>query len=180
MDCKSFDKKKMFYLYGELSNEERDAVRNHLESCPRCRVELDGLKQTLELLKETPEAVPSEECLSTIRGIARERKAAGILTRLRGILISQNAFVRRPALVTAAAAGIILVSFYCLLHFREPATSLNWEDPFFEQRIAQVEESLEFMVYDTGDEFYEQDTFEDNLDIIEEEINWLAEEIESV
>ena len=180
MDCKGFDKKKVFYLYGELSNEEQDAVRDHLGSCPRCRVELDGLKQTLELLKEAPEAIPSEECLGTIRGLAREKKAAGILPRLREIFIPQNVFVRRPVLVTAAAAGIILVSFYCLLHFREPVTSFKWEDSFFEQRIAQVEESLEFPVYDTGDEFYEQDTFEDNLDRIEEEVNWLAEEMGSV
>jgi anti-sigma factor RsiW len=180
MDCRGFDKKKMLYLYGELSNEERDAVRDHLESCPRCRVELDGLKQTLELLKRAPEAVPSEECLGTIRGLARERKAVGVLHRLRGIFIPQNVFVKRPVLVTAAAAGIILVSCYCLLHFREPVMSLRWEDPFFEQRIAQVEESLEFLTYDTGDEFYELDTFEDNLDRIEEEVNWLVEEIESV
>ena len=181
MDCKGFDKKKMFYLYGELSNEERDAIKNHLESCPRCTVELDELKQTLELLKRAPEAIPSEECLGTIRELARERKAAGILCRLKGIFIPQNVFVKRPVLVTAAvAAGIILVSFYCLLHFREPVTSLRWEDPFFEQRIAQVEESLEFLVYDTEDEFYELDTFEDNLDRIEEEVNWLVEEIESV
>ena len=181
MDCRSFDKKKMLYLYGELPNEERDAVRDHLESCSLCRVELNGLKQTLGLLKETPEAVPSEECLNTIRGLARERKPAGIGRRLKEIFIPQNVSVRRPVLVTAAtAAGIILVSFYCLLHFRELATSLRWEDPFFEQRIAQVEESLEFLTYDTEDEFYEQDTFEDNLDRIEEEVNWLVEEIESV
>ena len=180
MDCRSFDKKKMLYLYGELSNEERDAIKNHLESCPLCRVELDGLKQTLELLKRAPEAVPSEECLGTIRKLARERKAAGILPRLREIFTPQDVFVRRPVLVTATAAGIILVSFYCLLHFREPVTSLRWEDPFSEQRIAQVEESAEFLVYDTGDEFYELETFEDILDRIEEEVNWLAEEIESV
>jgi hypothetical protein len=171
----------MLYLYGELAEGERNIVKAHLESCSLCRAEFDRLEQTKELLKGSSEAVPSEECLSTIRGLARERKPAGIGHRLKEMFVPQDVFVRRPVLVTAVtAAGIILVSFCCLLHFREPATSLKWEDPFFEQRIAQVEENLEFLAYDTGDEFYELDTLEDNLDKVEEEINQLTEEMESV
>lgn len=144
MDCKLFDEKKLLYMSGELSSEERDAVRNHLESCSRCKLEFQALEETMGLVKELPHRDPSEDCLAGIRQAAREREAGGMLRRLKDMFTPQEVFVRRPALMGAlAVVTVVVVSLYLLVRLKEPVTSLEWEDLFFEQKIAQLEESLE-------------------------------------
>ena len=185
VDCKIFDEKKILYLYGELIPEEQDAIRSHLESCSHCGVEFQRLKETLELLKDLPEVVPSESSLANIRRFAGKEQASSILEKFRGAFTLPGLLLKRPAIAGAVAVvAIVFLSVY-LLHLgepvREPVTSLQWEDPFFEERIAQVEESLELLSYgyDTEEELYQPDTFEDRLNRIEEEVNQLIEEIES-
>ncbi len=188
MDCKSFDEKKILYLYGELIPEEQDAIRSHLESCSHCGVEFQRLKETLELLKDLPEVVPSESCLAKIRRFAEKEEASSILEKFRGAFTLRAPVLKRPAIAGAAAVvAIVFLSVY-LLHLGEPVrepvasvTSLQWEDPLFEQKIAQVGEDLELLSYgyDTEEELYEPDTFEDRLNRVEEEVNQLIEEIES-
>ena len=182
MDCKRFEEKKILYLYGELIPDEQDAIKNHLESCSNCRVEFQRLKQTLELLEDLPEVAPPESTLANIRRLAGRREAGSILQKLREVFTLPGAFGRRPAIAGAiAVVATVLVSFY-LLDLRGPVTSLAWEDPVFEERIAQVEEGLELLSYDydTEEEWYQNDTFEDRLNTIEEELDELTEEIESV
>lgn len=181
MDCKSFEEKKILYLYGELISEEQDAIRSHLESCSHCRVEFQRLKETLELLKDLPEVALSESSLANIRRLAEKEEAGGILQKFRGVFTLPGLLLKRPAIAGAVAVVAVVLASFCFLHFREPVTSLQWEDPFFEERIAQVEESLGLLSYgyDTEEELYEPDTFEDRLNRIEEEVDQLIEEIES-
>lgn len=40
------------YLLGELSGEEEGELERHLQECPRCRDELERLRQTHTLLGE--------------------------------------------------------------------------------------------------------------------------------
>ncbi len=184
MDCKLFDEKKILYLYGELITEEQDAIRSHLESCSHCGVEFQRLKETLELLKDVPKVAPSESSLADIRRLAEKEEAGGMLQKFRGVFTLPGPVLKRPAIAGAVAAVAVVLASFCFLHFREPVTSvtsLQWEDPFFEERIAQLEESLELLSYgyDTEEELYEPDTFEDRLNGIEEEVNQLIEEIDS-
>ncbi|HEY3117458.1 MAG TPA: zf-HC2 domain-containing protein, partial [Chloroflexota bacterium] len=45
-------------LDGQLSENERSIVEEHLASCPECLRELDELRQTVTLLRALPAAVP--------------------------------------------------------------------------------------------------------------------------
>ena len=52
------------YLLGELSDEEEHELEHHLEECPRCRNELDRVRQTHTLLRELALSEPPAELKS--------------------------------------------------------------------------------------------------------------------
>ena len=181
MDCKSFSENKILYLYGELTSEEKIALKTHLESCSHCRLEFQGLRQTAGLLKELEEKTPSEKCLSNIRHLVRESDTS-LLKKFAEMFVFQKVLAKQTILATCAVAAIVLVCIYTKVHFREVVTCPEWEDLFLEEKLSQVEEDVELALsdYSIVDELYEPDTFEDKLNRIEEEVNELHDEIKSV
>ncbi|MFA5301603.1 MAG: zf-HC2 domain-containing protein [Bacteroidales bacterium] len=47
MDCKSTEKKLIFFIENSLNQEESVLVATHLEQCPECRAKLEFLKEIL-------------------------------------------------------------------------------------------------------------------------------------
>jgi anti-sigma-K factor RskA len=94
------------YVTGDLTEEARSPVEDHIASCAICAAEVQGLTDVLERAKELPRSIePTPEAWAAIRSeivgeqshaIAREERAIGI-------------FGRRPLLVSAAAAAVIAV-----------------------------------------------------------------------
>jgi hypothetical protein len=54
-------------LEGDLPGEEEEAVRAHLESCARCRAELDALRLTVAALRRLPQLPPPAAILGGVR-----------------------------------------------------------------------------------------------------------------
>ena len=59
------------YLLGELSDEEEHELEHHLEECPRCRNELDRVRQTHTLLRQLALSEPPAELKSRTMAQAR-------------------------------------------------------------------------------------------------------------
>ena len=66
-NCKTFEKKLVAYIHGELSERDFQTVGAHLETCGSCRAELETLRATLDLLGEALEAASAPEELSAWR-----------------------------------------------------------------------------------------------------------------
>jgi anti-sigma factor RsiW len=93
------------YLDNELTTEDAQQVRMHLESCTLCRDELHRLEQVKRLLGALPERAPAPQVWEELRQKLEAhgpRETEGVLEVIR------NAF-RRPALALAAAAFVILL-----------------------------------------------------------------------
>ncbi|MBN2685572.1 MAG: von Willebrand factor type A domain-containing protein [Pontiellaceae bacterium] len=69
--CKSFQKKIIAYIHGELSESQAEAVKNHLESCEVCRAEYELHAATLDVLGEALETAPAAERLRAWNPVAR-------------------------------------------------------------------------------------------------------------
>jgi anti-sigma-K factor RskA len=65
------------YLLGELTVEDRRELERHLEQCPRCRHELERVRQTHDLLRQLatnePPAELKDQMLAQIRGELQAR-----------------------------------------------------------------------------------------------------------
>src|SRR5215831_18023013 len=72
------------------------AMQEHLATCPACAAEIASLRQTMDLLDEWQTPEPSPYFSARLRARMRDEQA----TRTAGWL----AWLRRPAVVTAAAA----------------------------------------------------------------------------
>jgi anti-sigma factor RsiW len=81
MDCKTVLANLSDYVDGEVSNEVRKALEEHIARCRRCRVVLDTTRRTLKIVLdaepfEVPLAVSArlytrlEELLSEDRGVS--------------------------------------------------------------------------------------------------------------
>ena len=59
------------YLLGELSVEEERELERHLEGCPRCRGELERIRQTHNLLRQLAANEPPAELEDRVLAQAR-------------------------------------------------------------------------------------------------------------
>ena len=75
MSCRRFRKRLGSHLEGELGGRAREALRRHLEDCPRCAEEAEALRSTAALLRGLP-PVEAPAHLSQ-RIIARLRDGEG-------------------------------------------------------------------------------------------------------
>ncbi len=69
------------YLLGELTVEEEGELKRHLEECPKCRHELDRVRQTHNLLRHLaanePPAELKGQLLAQVRGEIPARSGRG-------------------------------------------------------------------------------------------------------
>jgi hypothetical protein len=63
MRCEDISAKSIDYLAGTLGEAERRELRNHLDSCPGCRTDLEGLSDTWSTLGELPAMEPNSTAM---------------------------------------------------------------------------------------------------------------------
>jgi anti-sigma factor RsiW len=70
-------KKVCDYLDGELDEETCEELKKHIAACPRCRIYVDTVRQTIVLyqVKDSPKKMPAA---------ARKRLYATIALKLKG------------------------------------------------------------------------------------------------
>ncbi len=103
-NCKTFEKKLVAYIHGELTDRDFQTVGAHLETCESCRAELETLRATLNLLGEALEAASAPEELIAWRTLPHRVSAH------RPTIADHWYSPRlRAVLVTAAACSVFLL-----------------------------------------------------------------------
>lgn len=94
------------YVTGDLNEDARGPVADHVAVCEICSAEVESLKRILVRASEMPKSIePPPEAWSNIRtAILREENAASRSTRT-----ASPVFWRRPWVMTAAAAVVVAV-----------------------------------------------------------------------
>ncbi len=67
MSCEELSEELSAYLDHELSPEERARLEDHLQTCPRCRQELESLRAVSRLVASLPQVEPSPSFIHSIR-----------------------------------------------------------------------------------------------------------------
>ena len=94
------------YLLGDLPSERADLVREHLETCERCRADAQSIEPTLELLRDALAAPAGPRCLSSAQRLSVLRDAKAPRAR-----VLEWATAYRPQLVAAAASLLVMCLF---------------------------------------------------------------------
>ena len=90
------------FLENMVSDETAEAIKEHLDGCPECAAELEGLKTGKKVEKISPEASDFEaEVLKSIKNIRRKLRKK----------------VLRVGSVIAAVIASVLITVSLLLHF---------------------------------------------------------------
>jgi hypothetical protein len=95
------------YLSGDLTEEARAPVEEHITACEMCSAEVASLKRILARAAELPKAIdpPADAWLGIRSTIARDENAAGARTSS-----SRFGAWQRPYLLAAAAILVAVVS----------------------------------------------------------------------
>ncbi len=113
MTCKLCEDKLIEYLYGELSEEDAAAMRQHLEASAACRQAYEDFASVLEAVSRVEEEEGPPSALHTrIMGHAQE---AGAKRR------SFWAWILRPAVTTAVIGAITAGVYFATLRHRPPS-----------------------------------------------------------
>ncbi|HEV7596122.1 MAG TPA: zf-HC2 domain-containing protein [Gemmatimonadaceae bacterium] len=94
------------YVTGDLTEEARPAVEEHVAGCPTCTAEVESLKRIVAHAAELPKSIdPPAEAWSNIRSaISRDESAVAA-----HISFTRSGIWRRRYLLAAAAAVLIAV-----------------------------------------------------------------------
>src|SRR5881392_230518 len=94
------------YVTGDLSEDARAPVAEHVSICAICSAEVESLRRILARAAELPKSIdPPAEAWSNIRSaILREEKAVEAQT-----LTARRIFWTRPLVLAAAAAVLVAV-----------------------------------------------------------------------
>jgi hypothetical protein len=118
MDCERFDEYVMDALYGELDELSAEALKRHVEGCPRCSNVLTTLKSTRAAL-QLPVVTPSDDLHDRI--LEAERVAVRRLPFHRKLIRSAawaGSHAMRPQLAMAAVLMLVVGSSMMLLRAR--------------------------------------------------------------
>jgi len=138
----------VLYAAGEALPDCRAALEAHLEACPACRRELEGLRRGLEALEALEPAPPIRaEAMASLRDrLAAERKAARPAARSR-----RKVFRYGWVAAAAAAAAIVLVTVLSTPHTENHAWA---ESTYVEDEIVEIAAELEMLESDTFEDTY--------------------------
>jgi hypothetical protein len=100
MKCKKYKEQVILHLYGELSEEEIQSLRKHIEHCPDCAKDTAYTQEVFKLMEE--------EKIQDAPEANWERSWAHIQSEILNNPRKRRKFAFSPAWATAAA-GIILV-----------------------------------------------------------------------
>ncbi|MEW6040924.1 MAG: zf-HC2 domain-containing protein, partial [Elusimicrobiota bacterium] len=121
--CK-FEKARLKYIYGELSNSDIASFEKHLQGCPLCKEELSFSKSLSSFLKNNlAYGSPSQETISTIKEAGDEV--------MREITSMESAGVRVIWRYAFGTVGIVLVLSVILFYQRISVTEKT-ASPVFE------------------------------------------------
>lgn len=73
MNCRYVQSRLSAYLDFELSGEEQQLIRSHLEACMECSAEFESLRRTKQLLRQMPVVKPqsgAEQVLMRVRQVS--------------------------------------------------------------------------------------------------------------
>jgi anti-sigma-K factor RskA len=95
------------YVTGELTDDARAPVAEHIAACAICAAEVESLNKILARAADLPKSIdPPVEAWSNIRAaIERDREAVAAHDR-----VSASGFWRRPYWLAAAAVLLVLLS----------------------------------------------------------------------
>src|SRR4051812_44446110 len=94
------------YVTGDLAEDARGAVADHVAACEMCHAEVDGLKRVIDQAATLPKSIdPPPEAWSGIRSAILEDERAA---RLNAGGFSRG-FWRTPVVLAAASALIVAV-----------------------------------------------------------------------
>jgi hypothetical protein len=130
MNCRNIRKRLSAYQDKELSSDEQDRVRSHLQGCQDCSNRYTEFQHTWEALGDVPEIDPAPTFYLELR-----KKIAGLndrrfISRLRQIF----QFLPAPlATVTLVLAGLVVGTYAGNFFFQESLISLKSHQPRFSQ-----------------------------------------------
>jgi len=104
MKCSQIRKKLSAFSDGEVSEEEKQLISEHLESCDLCRKESEALSQVSDVLGIMDEVQVSPFFIAHLKQKIAEQKAKG------RVHLPFMAWIRR-ALIPIAATAFIFLSF---------------------------------------------------------------------
>jgi anti-sigma-K factor RskA len=94
------------YVTGDLSEDARGSVADHVATCAICSAEVEDLKRVITRASELPKSIdPPTDAWTNIRAaIDRDRAAAATES-----VVSRKSQWRRPAMLAAAAAIVAAI-----------------------------------------------------------------------
>jgi anti-sigma factor RsiW len=96
MECKIVENKLVFYLDGDLPEDENQKVSQHLEGCSQCAAKLQYLKETFQWI-ETEKMIDVKPFL---------------YTRIKTRMEHKNVAVRQWVLAPIAIASVLVVGLF--------------------------------------------------------------------
>ncbi len=75
MKCKKFEKMLPEYLYGDISEKDKQVFMGHVSDCAGCRNQLSEMEESLVLLQSIPKPDFSEPEMSALRHRVKEEVA---------------------------------------------------------------------------------------------------------
>jgi len=74
MKCEKIEELLSSYIENELSVEDKAAIKNHLQNCPRCSSLLSSLEESHESLVDFPELEVSQDLLKRLYALPRKKR----------------------------------------------------------------------------------------------------------
>ncbi len=174
MNCNIFKEKGILYLYGELNEREMQIFRQHIESCPYCKEEIAGLKETISVFREKNMDRPGEHIFESIAHAGKEKKSF-----FNGNVLSFNR--RSPVFTFCSIAVLLMIGFLFFygkdLGFLRKEVFWQLEDEIEAVRI-EVDGYVD--VFDEEINAYSASFFNTEMEEIETKINELWIEMDEV
>jgi len=107
MDCRQFKEHMVGYLYQELTSEQLQQFKDHLNECDSCEDELNAFQSTKVLLKALPQLEPPSHLTQKLLFEAQRPSFWG------QIRLGIRALVLHPAMTAAAVLMLVIgISYY--------------------------------------------------------------------
>jgi anti-sigma factor RsiW len=134
MDCTQCAEALTAFLDGELSRPDSEGIRTHLQSCPSCAAELQGLREAAEFVaSHHRELEPGPESWNLVRARIHQKAPP-----------SRFGLIRRWQIAAATAA---VLAAFALLYLQQQQTrtqNLNrYIAQYVQQREAQIRSRAE-------------------------------------
>ena len=130
MSCRNVRKRLSVYQDRELSSDEQDRIKSHLQGCPECSALYAEFQHTWEMLDDVPEIHPAPTFYSALRKKISGLNDRRFLPRLRQVF----QFIPPPlATATLVLAGLVVGTYAGNFFFQQSLISPQGHQPRFSQ-----------------------------------------------